>query len=237
MSMRHTMSRNDKGKRKHIFIFLKIDSSRNVFTFQEDYFAVDTQQSIMQTDAGTSSRPVVVEVTDPDGINQAFDGITYNKVYRQTSNIRRTFIGQYTCWSLRCSWSIACRPCSSYIFILDLTHGSNGLGKGNYKTRRKTFKCYDLGRLIFDSSYSTVHWSTVLHDNAKTETVLKRRCCHFDEIFFTSCTESCHFDNFQCSSDENFVKIAQFLFQYNSGVEKTNYNPIYRQGGVIWVSF
>ena len=28
---------------------------------------------------------------------------------------------------------------------------------------------------------------------------LKRKCRHFDEIFITSCTGSCHFDNFQCS--------------------------------------
>ena len=28
---------------------------------------------------------------------------------------------QQTCWSLRCSWSIACRRCSNYIFILGLT--------------------------------------------------------------------------------------------------------------------
>ena len=28
---------------------------------------------------------------------------------------------------------------------------------------------------------------------------LKRKCCYFDEIFITGCTESCHFDNFQCS--------------------------------------
>ena len=28
---------------------------------------------------------------------------------------------------------------------------------------------------------------------------LKRKCCNFDEIFITGCTESCHFDNFQCS--------------------------------------
>ena len=30
-------------------------------------------------------------------------------------------------------------------------------------------------------------------------TTLKRKCRHFDEIFITGCTGSCHFDNFQCS--------------------------------------
>ena len=41
---------------------------------------------------------------------------------------------------------------------------------------------------------------------------LKWKCCHFDEILITDCTESCHFDNFRCSQYENFVKMT-FLFQ------------------------
>ena len=41
---------------------------------------------------------------------------------------------QYNCWSLRCSWSITCRRCSNFIFILDLTPGFSGLGKDNCKT-------------------------------------------------------------------------------------------------------
>ena len=51
---------------------------------------------------------------------------------------------QLNCWSLRCSWSIACQRCSNYIFVLDLTHGFHGLGKENCKTRRKSFKFWDL---------------------------------------------------------------------------------------------
>ena len=43
---------------------------------------------------------------------------------------------QYNCWSLRCSWRIACRRCSNYIFILGRTHGFNGLDKDNWRTRR-----------------------------------------------------------------------------------------------------
>ena len=56
--------------------------------------------------------------------------------------------GQWNCWSLRCSWSIACRRCSNDIFILNLTHGFIGLSKGNYKTRRETFKFWKLLHLI-----------------------------------------------------------------------------------------
>ena len=54
----------------------------------------------------------------------------------------------WNCWSLRCSWSIACRRSSTFIFIRDLTPGFNGLGSDIYKTRRKTFKFGDLLRLI-----------------------------------------------------------------------------------------
>ena len=57
---------------------------------------------------------------------------------------------QLNCWSLRCSWSIACRRCSNYIFILDLTPAFNGLGKDNYKTRRETFKFWDWEHLILE---------------------------------------------------------------------------------------
>ena len=42
----------------------------------------------------------------------------------------------FVCWSLRCSWSIACQRCSTYISILELTLGFNGLGRDNCKTRR-----------------------------------------------------------------------------------------------------
>ena len=60
---------------------------------------------------------------------------------------------QYNCWSLRCSWSIANRRCSNYIFILHFTPGFNGLGKDNYKTRRDTFMFRDWMRLIYCDSY------------------------------------------------------------------------------------
>ena len=55
------------------------------------------------------------------------------------------------CRSLRCSWSIACRRCSNYIFILDLTPGFKGFGKDSGKTLRDSFKCWDLVRLILET--------------------------------------------------------------------------------------
>ncbi|ELT93925.1 hypothetical protein CAPTEDRAFT_205328 [Capitella teleta] len=42
-------------------------------------FVVNTMQTVMATDAGGSSRPVVVVITNPDEANSAFDSITYSK--------------------------------------------------------------------------------------------------------------------------------------------------------------
>ena len=61
--------------------------------------------------------------------------------------IRRILNRQWHCWSLRCSWSIACRRCSNYIFIIDLTVGFNGLDK---EMRRDSVKFWDLVPLILD---------------------------------------------------------------------------------------
>ena len=72
-----------------------------------------------------------------------------NKEYCQTFDIR-SHLRQYNCWLLRCSWSIACRHCSNYIFSLDLTPGFNRSGKDNCKTRRETFKCWDFVCLILE---------------------------------------------------------------------------------------
>ena len=67
-------------------------------------------------------------------------------------------IGQLNCWSLRCSWSIACQRCSNYIFTLDLTPGFNGLGKDNCKTRREIFRFWDLVQLIHDDVIKWKHF-------------------------------------------------------------------------------
>ena len=70
------------------------------------------------------------------------------KLYRKTSNISRTLV--FYCWSLRCSWSIACRRCSNYIFILNLTPGFNGLSEDSCKKMQETFKFWDLVRPILE---------------------------------------------------------------------------------------
>ena len=44
---------------------------------------------------------------------------------------------QYTCWSLRCSWSIDCRRCSNYIFIPTQHLASNDWAKTTVKRDEK----------------------------------------------------------------------------------------------------
>ena len=58
------------------------------------------------------------------GMNDMYEHMIY-MCYHQTSNISH-LIRQQNCWSFRCSWSIACRRCSNYIFIVDLTSGWRG---------------------------------------------------------------------------------------------------------------
>ena len=66
------------------------------------------------------------------------------------SLIYTNFSRQLNCWSLRCNWSITCRRCSNYIFILHTTLGFNLLRKDNCKPRRETFKIWDLVSLILE---------------------------------------------------------------------------------------
>ena len=51
---------------------------------------------------------------------------------------------------LLAAFSSACRRCSNYIFILNLTSGFSGLDKDNCKMRRETFKFGDLVHLILE---------------------------------------------------------------------------------------
>ena len=96
-------------------------------------------------------------------------GMVYEN-YHQVSNtcISETLVGN--CWSLRCSWSIACRRCSNYIFILNLTLGFNILCKDNCKLRRETSKFWDLVHLI------------CIRDFTVQSLVFLLSICHSDEV-------------------------------------------------------
>ena len=64
--------------------------------------------------------------------------------------------------SLRWCWRTACRRCSNYISILDLTLGFIGLGKYNCKTRRETFIFGDLLRPILEILPFSLIWALVV---------------------------------------------------------------------------
>ena len=71
----------DKFKIENFIDLVELTCTYKLDLFlQEDYFAIATQQGVMSIDASATSRPVVIRVTDPGQINQAFDSITYNKV-------------------------------------------------------------------------------------------------------------------------------------------------------------
>lgn len=44
-----------------------------------DQFVVDELESVLKLDALVSSHPISVEVSDPNEINEIFDGISYSK--------------------------------------------------------------------------------------------------------------------------------------------------------------
>ena len=60
----------------------------------------------------------------------------HNQYYPQASYIRRTLVGKRIVDHADVVGSIACRRCSNYIFIPDLTPGFNKLRKGNSKKRQ-----------------------------------------------------------------------------------------------------
>ena len=67
--------------------------------------------------------------------------------YRKTSNISRILVGNTIVDN---SDVVGASRCSNYIFILNLTHGFNGLSKDKFKRIQETFKFWDLVRLILE---------------------------------------------------------------------------------------
>ena len=132
--------------------------------------------------------------------------MSFKKIHTVKSLYKTHFSMQLDCWSLRCSWSIACRRCSNYIFILNLTPGFNGLGKDNYKMIREAFKFWDLVRLILE----TLRYVYFL--------------CFLRNI---SACESIHIQYMVTSRHGNAFHIAGPLWG-----ESTSHSP--HKGSVIW---
>ena len=106
-------------------------------------------------------------------------GNNVQTTYRQNSNISRTIVGKWNCWSLRRSWSIACRHFYNYIFMLVLTLDFNGLGKN--ETRLGLGATYIRG-LMASIHSSIITWISVdrsFRDYIPTKFMLefRRRVC------------------------------------------------------------
>ena len=85
--------------------------------------------------------------------SKSYCGDYHCRKYRQTSNIRRTFVG-YNCWSRRCSCSIACRRCSNCIFILDLVSMDWAKTTSGRDTKRLSFGNSRVLYWRFDGSFT-----------------------------------------------------------------------------------
>ena len=55
------------------------------------------------------------------------------------------------------------------------------------------------GHIRLKRSHQSLSIGSNVQNIYENELPLKRKCCHFDEILITDCTESFHFDNFRCS--------------------------------------
>ena len=66
-----------------------------------------------------------------------------------------------------------CRRCSNYIIILYLAPGFNRLCHNNCKTRRETFKLWDLVRLILDS----LRYTYIISHICAVNWIIVNACC------------------------------------------------------------
>ena len=88
-------------------------------------------------------------------------------IYRQNSNIRRTLVGSNIVDNSDVVGASAVGAVPTTSSNLDLTHGFNGLGKDNYKTRRETFYFWNSVRLVLKvwryMGFSNVHlWYVII---------------------------------------------------------------------------
>ena len=63
---------------------------------------------------------------------------------------------------------------------------------------------------IYNQQQTTWHWTSLCLSQLLPTSPLKWKC-HFDEIFVTGCTESCHIDNFRCSQWRKFRQNDSFV--------------------------
>ena len=85
------------------------------------------------------------------------------------------------------------------VFLLKKDPGPQLMNKSNLPFTGLVLACASLLVAPVCRSISSAKVPDNLQGKTTEATSLKRKC-HFDEIFITDCTESCHFENFRCSS-------------------------------------
>ena len=105
----------------------------------------------------------------------------------------------------RCSWSSADRRCFNYIWVINNLIAYLGV---SYIRDFSVYCC----SIAMQPLNEKLTWKIFLMHNS-----LKRKCYHFDKIFVTGCTESCHFDNFRCSQWWKFHQNEDISFQWRTG--------------------
>ena len=134
----------------HYFQWLESDASQSFI------LRIDRQLLRSASTPGKNKGPwsegIIYHITNNHGLllsfpatHQSNDNYTIVLSFRTVHNTTKRYmipsnlqykdhlIGKQNCWSLGCSWRIACRRCPNYIFILDLTPGIDGLDKGNWR--------------------------------------------------------------------------------------------------------
>ena len=129
---------------------------------------------------------------------------------------------QWNCWSLSCSWSIACRRCTNYIFVLDLIPGFNGLEFGASYIRGLTVRASIIIKpcIVYSFQYPMSCKVTL---NRKYGHKFRfwlyqkfsfRKGRYFYDIFLIGCIGSCWNDTPLAISDENIIS-SKWHFRFS----------------------
>ena len=159
------MVKNTDGHICAPYIYMNSSMERNMYLMQKyRYRAFDTSVSLLremplQLDNKNNSDYTLLIISQISFKKlQIGRQVCYIKLYvliryRQTSHISRTLLGN---WSLN-----AYRRSSNYIFILNLISGFIELYQDACKTRRQTFKFWDLMCLILEIWRLLVKWGYI----------------------------------------------------------------------------
>ena len=80
---------------------------------------------------------------------------------------------------------------------------------------------------------SSILW--IVETSYKLTLSLKWKCYHFDDIFITGCTESCHFDNFCAQAMKISSKLQYFCFNdYDAIIRLARQQQMWYIDHTVW---